>query len=325
MSFGTAPESNSKVKVGISDCLLGVEVRFNGGHKRSRICTDQLSSIFEYVSVCPEVEIGMSIPRPPIRLLSREPGRIDLVETDAPSKSYYDSIRALADQKAAMAEEICGFIFTSKSPSCGLYGVKVYLPNGHPNGSDRGVFAKAFCEKYPLLPVEESGRLNDPALRENFVMRTLVYHAWKQLTPDLTTQRLLEFHAKRKYLVMAHSPTAYRQLGKLLSDLKGTDLNLIAQRYINILMPALANPPTRGKHANVLSHLQGYLKSHLKPTEKLELRSLIEDYRLGFVPLIVPITLLHHFLRRHAKSTAYALMQAYLEPYPHRLGLRNQI
>lgn len=318
----------SAIPVGISACLMGEKVRFNGTHKHSRFCTDTLSRYFSFVSLCPEVAIGMSVPRPPIRLVS--PASNDLtVRAVGVDDNTIDVTDALADYGTEQAEkntDLCGYIFMQKSPSCGLFGVKRYLPNGHPEGSTRGVYAEHFCRANPLLPVEEAGRLNDAGLRENFMLRVFTYADWQAFfASDFSAHQLIAFHARYKYLVMAHSTAHYQSIGRLLSDLSSASLRDLAQEYFTQLMTALAKPASRKMHTNTLMHLQGYLKKHLSVKDKKELTDLILQYGQGIVPLVVPLTLLKHHLNQDTEANAYARQQVYLDPHPYELGLRNSI
>ena len=321
-----SPESS--IKIGISSCLMGQPVRFNGGHKRSRFCTDVLSNYFEFVSVCPEVGIGMSTPRQAIRLVSEsaDDENIRAVGSDDDSLDVTEQLISYAQQKAVEMNDLCGFIFMQKSPSCGVFGVKRYLANGHPEGTTRGVFAREFMECHPLLPVEEAGRLNDDALRENFMVRVFTYHEWMTFRNEgLTPAALIDFHSRYKYLVMAHSLTHYKSMGQLLANLSKTTIDRIADEYFEQLMTALSKPASRKMHTNTLMHLQGYLKNLLSPQDKEELTAIIEQYRTGIVPLIVPLTLLKHHLNHNEDANAYARQQVYLNPHPYELGLRNSL
>jgi|TARA_B100000674_G_scaffold61325_1_gene42566 uncharacterized protein YbgA (DUF1722 family)/uncharacterized protein YbbK (DUF523 family) len=318
-------EAFAKIPVGISRCLLGDSVRYNGDHKHNRFCTGVLSEYFEFVPTCPEVEIGMSVPRKPIRLVDYD-GDVRAVETDDPERDYSAKLIARGNEYAAAQPDICGFIATPNSPSCGAYGVKLYLPNGNPVHKTRGLFSRSLMENRPLLPVEESGRLNDAGLRENFIMRVFTLHRWKQLTKQgMTANALVQFHSRHKYLVMSRNYKAYRELGRLIAKLDKDTLQETARLYISGLMTALATPPERGTHCNVLQHLMGYLKKKLDQQDKHELLTSIEDYRKGVIPLIVPIALLKHHLARDVEQNQYALQQFYLAPYPHELGLRSHI
>ena len=318
---------NRKIALGISACVMGEQVRFNGGHKRSRFCTDELSKYFDFKPVCPEVAIGMGVPRQPIRLLgkSAQDNAPRAVGVDTPELDVTEPLLAYADECTKSMPELCGYIFMQKSPSCGLFDVKRYLPNGHPEGKVKGLFAGRILENNPLLPVEEAGRLNDAALRENFMVRVFTYHDWHDfLTQPLTPKRLINFHSRYKYLIMAHSTSFYKQMGQLLADLS-TDIEEKAHAYFQLLMTSLAKPATRKTHTNTLMHLQGYLKKVLSPADKQELADIILRYHEGVIPLIVPLTLLKHHLNHQEGLSDYARQQVYLNPYPYELGLRNAI
>ena len=319
---------SSKIPVGISSCLMGQQVRFDGGHKRSRFCTDVLSEYFDYLPLCPEMAIGMGTPRQPIRLVSESATdeRVFARGTRDESLDVTDALRQYGEQQGQQQQQLCGYIFMQKSPSCGLFGVKRYLPNGMPEGSTAGVYAAEFRKQQPLLPVEEAGRLNDPGLRENFLVRVFAYHDWQQFASNgYSAKELIEFHARYKYLVMAHSQTHYKSLGRLLADLSGEDVHAVGEQYFSELMQALAKPASRKMHTNTLMHLQGYLKNLISSDDKRELTDVIQQYHQGIVPLIVPLTLLKHHLNHHQEANQYARQQVYLNPYPYELGLRNAI
>ncbi|NWC56277.1 YbgA family protein [Pseudomonas veronii] len=314
-----------KPKIGISACLLGENVRFNGGHKQSQLCSEVLAAYFDFVPLCPEVAIGLGIPRETIRLVgdAASPQAVGSVHRElnvtAPLGEY-------GEKMAAEHSDLCGYIFMQKSPSCGLERVKVYRENGAPvDGGGRGIYAQAFCARHPNLPVEEDGRLNDPVLRENFLTRVFVYASWQQLLGEgLSRHRLLAFHARYKYLLMAHSPAHYKSLGNLLGGMaKGEDLDAWGSGYFSALMSGLKKCATRGTHTNVLQHISGYLKQAISADDKQEMQTVIGQYRQGIVPLVVPLTLLKHHFRLHPDR--YIAQQAYLQPHPENLSLRNAI
>jgi uncharacterized protein YbgA (DUF1722 family)/uncharacterized protein YbbK (DUF523 family) len=318
------PHASVKPKIAISACLMGAEVRFNGGHKESRLCSRTLAEYFDFVPVCPEVAIGLGIPRQPIRLV----GDAEHPEAVGTAQPKLNVTRPLADYGQKMAAEmgdICGYIFMQKSPSCGLDRVKVYQANGAPvDGGGRGIYAQAFCTLHPNLPVEEDGRLNDPVLRENFLTRVLAYNAWQQLLQEgLTRRALVEFHSRYKYLLMAHHPEQYKTLGNLLGNMGQTDPKELGPRYFGELMAALKKCATRRTHTNVLQHLSGYLKQVISTEDKQEVQHVIGQYRHGIVPLVVPLTLLKHYFRQHPDP--YIAQQVYLQPHPESLSLRNAI
>ena len=313
-----------RIKVGISSCLLGEAVRFDGGHKHLRLCTDSLSRFFEFVPECPEVGIGMGIPRKPIRLV----GNVDAPQAVAvhdESLLYTDKLAEFGQRKAREHADLCGYIFMKNSPSCGLFRVKVYQENGYPAAEPgRGIYADVFKKAHPLMPMEESGRLSDPLLRENFITRVFAYHDWQQLVQEgLTHHKLILFHSRYKYSLMAHSPGDYAELGRMLADAGNHEIAELADRYFTALMITLSKLASRKTHSNVLMHLQGYLKKRLSAAEKQELADIIERYRTAELPLIVPVTLLKHHFNNHPDP--YIAQQAYLQPYPDALSLRNTI
>jgi uncharacterized protein YbgA (DUF1722 family)/uncharacterized protein YbbK (DUF523 family) len=314
-----------KPKLGISACLLGAEVRFNGGHKESHLCTRTLSQYFDFVSVCPEVAIGLGIPRETIRLVgdAENPQAVGSVSAGL---NVTAQLAAYGEQMATELDDICGYIFMQKSPSCGLERVKVYRDNGAPvDGGGTGIYAKAFCARHPNLPVEEDGRLNDPVLRENFITRVFAYAAWQTLVQDgISRPGLIEFHSRYKYQLMASNPEQYKILGALLGNMgKHDDLHELGLRYFSELMAALKKCATRGTHTNVLQHLSGYLKQSLTSADKQEIQHLIGQYHQGIVPLVVPLTLLKHHFRQHPDP--YVALQVYMQPHPENLSLRNAI
>ena len=322
-----SPTISERIPVGISACLMGAPVRFNGSHKRSRFCTDTLSRYFDFVSLCPETAIGLGTPREAIRLVSATPeAEVRALGSNNPDLDVTAPLADYGRQQAASLSHLCGYIFMQKSPSCGLFSVKRYLANGHPEGTASGIFADAFCKANPLLPVEEAGRLNDAALRENFMTRVFTYHDWQEFSRQgITARGLIEFHSRYKYLVMAHSQTHYRALGRILADIGNQDVQIVANEYFTQLMTALARPASRAMHTNTLMHLQGYLKNLLSRADKAELSEVIRQYHQGIVPLIVPLTLLKHHLNHHPEASAYARRQVYLNPHPYELGLRNAL
>jgi uncharacterized protein YbgA (DUF1722 family)/uncharacterized protein YbbK (DUF523 family) len=317
-------DTTSKIKVGISSCLLGQEVRYDGGHKHSPLCTQQLAQYFEFVPTCPELGAGLGVPRPAIRLVG-DPAAPRAVQVGNASIDVTTRLQDFADRRVPQLTDLCGYIFMKNSPSCGLFRVKVYQDNGypHPQGG-RGLFAAALTQAMPLLPVEEDGRLQDPVLRENFITRVFAWHDWHALqAAGLSAKVLTDFHARYKYTLMAHSPQDYSALGRMLADAGKHDPEELGAQYFTRLMQALQQLATRKTHTNVLMHLQGYLKKQLAPREKESMGSVIEQYRKGILPLVVPITLLRHHFHQHPDP--YIERQSYLQPYPDDLRLRNQL
>ncbi|MGB5179883.1 MAG: DUF523 and DUF1722 domain-containing protein, partial [Gammaproteobacteria bacterium] len=260
-----------QVRLGVSACLLGAKVRFDGGHKRNRYLIDELGTHFEFVPFCPEVAIGMGTPRPSIRLVGNVEApralgsRDDGLDVTAPLQEY-------SAQRAQRMEGLSGFVFKKDSPSCGMARVKVYSDKGMPQRDGVGIFARAVQQANPLLPVEEEGRLNDPALRENFVSRVFVYARWQALRQQgLTKKSLLDFHTRHKLLLMAHNPAAYRELGRLLARLDNATLEALADRYIARVMEVLKVHASRKRHVNVLQHMLGYLRKQLDAANRADL------------------------------------------------------
>ncbi|MBV7572795.1 DUF523 and DUF1722 domain-containing protein [Pseudomonas sp. PDM32] len=313
-----------KPKIAISACLMGLDVRFNGGHKESRLCSRTLTDYFDFIPVCPEVAIGLGVPRQPIRLVSGA-DQPEAVGTLDHNLNVTQPLANYGRDMAAQLGDICGYIFMQNSPSCGLERVKVYHTNGtRADSGGRGIYARAFCLLHPDLPVEEDGRLNDPVLRENFLTRVFAYSAWQQLRQEgLTRRGLTDFHSRYKYLLMAHNPVQYKALGHLLGSMGKNDPQELGPRYFSELMAALKKCATRRTHTNVLQHLSGYLKQAISREDKQEVQQLISQYHQGIVPLVVPLTLLKHHFRQHPDP--YIAQQVYLQPHPENLSLRNAI
>ncbi len=308
-----------KLKIGISACVMGEPVRFDRGHKKSGFCMEQLAEFAEFKPVCPEMAIGLPVPRPTIRQIVRD----NIITVSRPDGSG-DVTQALIEFGAKAAQnyqELAGFVFCAKSPSCGMERVKVY--HHHGKGSEStgvGIFAEQVMKANPLLPCEENGRLNDPIIRENFTTRIFTYQKWLDLKAEgLTRHKLIQFHSAHKYLVMSHHVESYRELGRLLGR---ADIGLEEQseRYISGLMQALKHKASRRSHTNTLQHLQGYFKRQLDEHKRRELTQEIAAYREGLSPLLVPLTLIKHYLIEFPNE--YLLQQAYLNPHPKELRLR---
>jgi uncharacterized protein YbgA (DUF1722 family)/uncharacterized protein YbbK (DUF523 family) len=314
----------SKINIGISSCLLGEEVRFNGGHKHSSVCTDELGKYFDFKSLCPEMGIGLGVPRKPIRLVG-DINQPRAVGVDNPDFDVTKKLKDFAHEAAQKLDDISGYIFMKGSPSCGVFRVKVYRESGMPHElAGSGIYSKVIMEKFPLLPVEESGRLSDPVLKENFINRVFAYREWQSLNCDgLSIRKLIEFHSRYKYTLMAHSPNSCVELGRLLANPEIAKLDEIAHEYITLFMGTLTLKATRKTNTNVLMHLQGYLKRNLDRKETESLSEVIEQYRVGILPIIVPVSLMKvHF---HSHPNSYIANQAFLKPYPEDLSLRNRI
>jgi len=310
-----------KIRVGISSCLLGFEVRFDKGHKRDSYINGTLGEYFEFVPDCPEMAIGLGTPREPIRLVG-DPDRPRAVGVKTAGLDVTEALEAYGLQMSRELRDISGYILKRASPSCGMERVKLYHANGMPGGQTSGVYARVFAQAQPLLPMEEEGRLSDPILRENFIQRVFVYHRWQALEAQgMTPARLVDFHTRHKLMIMAHSQAAYQRLGRRVARAGSEPMDELAQAYVTELMDTLKRRASRKQHANVLMHLMGYLKRALDAEDKAEMLETIEVYRLGRVPLVVPITLLKHHFRRHPDP--YVQDQYYLDPHPKELMLRN--
>ena len=320
----TQDRLNDNIRIGVSRCLLGEEVRYDGGHKRSAFVTEILAPFARYVLVCPEVEMGMSTPREPIRLvLGKDGPRLIDVQTEA---DYTSDMRRFAKRRAAELKRLYlhGYILKKDSPSCGLFRVKVYGTGGAPARNGRGSFASALAQAIPDLPMEEEGRLNDPALRENFIERVFAYQRLKSLFfARWRISDLVAFHTAEKLLLLAHEPGMHAELGRLVAGAKGAPRERVAADYRALFMKTLGRAATPRKQTNVLQHMAGHLKKLLDADSKAELHQAIDDYRHGLVPLIVPVTLVRHFVRLH--GVAYLAGQTFLAPHPKELMLRNHV
>lgn len=314
----------SNISIGISSCLLGEEVRFNAGHKQSSVCTQELSKYFHFKSVCPEMGIGLGVPRKPIRLVGN-PQQPRAVGVDNPDFDVTERLKAYGHQTLPQLQDICGYIFMKDSPSCGVFRVKVYTDSGMPNQTPgAGIFSRLIMDKFPLLPVEEAGRLNDPVLKENFINRVFAYHDWQQLLANgLKISKLFDFHSRYKYTLMAHNAQSCASLGRMLANYSKGDIDKLGNDYFTLFMQTLSRKASRKTNTNVLTHLQGYLKTKLNSRETESLCGVIEQYRLGILPLIVPVSFLKGYFHNHPNN--YIGRQAFMNPYPEDLGLRNQI
>jgi uncharacterized protein YbgA (DUF1722 family)/uncharacterized protein YbbK (DUF523 family) len=311
------------IRIGVSSCLLGEKVRYDGGHKHNDYVADTLGAYFSYVPVCPEVECGMPTPREPIRL-EGDPESPRLVTRMA----HRDVTGQMVSYRESRLEQLqhenlCGYILKKDSPSCGLWRVKVYQGQGMVK-SGSGIFAAGLIKRFPLLPVEEEGRLNDPKIRENFIERVFSYKRWKDFLSDKPTLgKLVAFHTRHKLLLMAHNPQTYREMGKLVA--RGSSLKFpeLLHNYEDMLMSGLASFATARKNTDVLMHIMGYFKKELSGPEKAEMLDLIGQYKNGTAPLVVPVTLLRHYILKYNQE--YLKNQAYLNPHPRELMLRNHV
>ncbi|WP_028320184.1 YbgA family protein [Desulfatiglans anilini] len=315
---------NARIKLGVSTCLLGQDVRYDGGHKLDRFIRDTLGQYVDYVPVCPEVECGLGVPREAMRLVG-EPSAPRLV-TIRSGRDLTDQMLQWAEKRLAelAGEGLCGFIFKSNSPSSGMERVKVYTDKGMPNKAGRGIFAGLFMDRFPLIPVEDEGRLHDPRLRENFIERIFTLRRWREtLAGKKDLGQLVQFHTRHKLLILSHSEKHYREMGKLVAEGKTRPVEELYASYETLLMTALALKTTNRKNTNVLQHMLGYFKRDLSADEKQEMLILIDQYAQGLVPLIVPITLLNHYVRKYRQG--YLAEQVYLNPHPTELKLRTHV
>lgn len=314
--------TTAPLRLGISRCLLGDEVRFDGGHKRDSFLADVFGQFVEWVPVCPEVEAGLGTPREAMRLVGN-PQHPRLM-TITSKHDHTEALEAMIDGRLESLRELnlSGFVFKRGSPSCGVERVRVYTHRGMPSHSGAGIFAKAFRDEFPLIPVEEEGRLCDPSLRENFIERVFCYRRFQDLVQNgVTKQTLVRFHTIHKYLLLAHSQQHYETMGRLVGQLDRYRLKELTVKYGEHFMKALVMKATVRKHVNVLQHIVGYLKNRLTAQEKAELLGVIDDYHRGLTPLIVPLTLVKHYIQIF--DVGYIRDQVYLNPHPKELMLRN--
>jgi len=316
--------TTAPLRLGISRCLLGDEVRFDGGHKQDKFLTEVLSQYVEWIPVCPEVEAGLGTPREAMKLVGdvQKPRLMTI-------KSGTDHTHALETITMNRIEQLkdmdlSGYVFKEGSPSCGIERVRIYHEHGMVSRKGVGLFARDFMERFPLIPVEEEGRLCDPALRENFIERIFCYRRWQNLVRSGgTRQALVQFHTIHKYLLLAHHPQQYELLGRLVGQAHQHRPKELARRYGELFMEALAVKATVRKHVNVLQHMLGYFKARLGAHEKAELLGVIGDYHHGLTPLIVPLTLIKHYVQVFDVGDIHD--QVYLNPHPKELMLRNHV
>ena len=314
-----------QIKIGISACLLGGKVRWDGNHKQDRFLTDTLGKYVEYAPVCPEMECGMGAPREPVRLVGD------------PSSPRLMTVRTHKDLTAKMqrwaevrlqeleSEGLSGYIFKSGSPSSGMARVKVFSEDGKKfTKKGSGVFARMFMDHFPQIPVEDDGRLHDMKIRENFIERVFTFKKWRDTrNTGKSPGALVAFHTRQKLLILSHSEKHYREMGRLVATVKHIEIEDLFDRYETQLMEAMKLSSTIKKHVNVMQHIMGYFKKLLSPDEKAELMEIIDAYRQESLPLIAPITLLNHYVRKYEDS--YLAMQSYLNPHPIELKLRNHV
>ena len=314
-----------KIKLGISACLTGEKVRYDGQHKLDHYLMDILGKFVEYVPVCPEVGCGMTVPREAMRLVGdKDSPRLMTIRTQV-DKTDIMVAWAKPELDRLAQEDLCGFVFKSKSPSSGMSFVKIYNSGaGIPVKNGVGIFARMFMERFPLLPVEDEGRLHDDRLRENFIERVFAYARWRDYERnDNTVKGLMDFHSRHKLLLMAHQSAAVARLGRLGAGATRATLEDCKKQYLPEFLKAMSCQATARKHVNVLQHILGYFKKDLTADEKAEMLELISRFHAGRLPLIVPVTMLAHFVRKYHQP--YLMGQYYLEPGPEELALRNHV
>ena len=317
--------SEAKPQLGISACLLGEPVRYNGGHTQSRFCLNTLSEYFEFKGFCPEVSAGFPTPRPAMRLVGNNQNPT-LRWSKGGQEDLTEKLKAGFQQELEATKSLDGYVLMAKSPSCGLHKVKVYdeQRSDKSPGIGRGLYAEALQQRYPDMPMEDEGRLNDPRLRENFILRVYAYYNFKrEVLSQPTAKALIDFHRSYKYVLMAHRQSTYRSLGRMLSQAGKCDAQELAQNYLSEFMEGLNKPATPGNHANTLLHLLGYMKKSAPSKVRQDIADTILKYRDGLVPLITPLTLVKHYAVLIGGD--YLHSQRYLQPYPEALGLSNRI
>ena len=315
--------NEKNVKVGISSCLMGENVRFDGGHSQSKYCLHTLTEFFKFRKFCPEMAAGLGTPRPAIRLVGdlENPQLVYSKNPDGNLREQFENgySRFLNDQS-----DLSGYILMKNSPSCGMDRIKVYMDNGHSHIKRRsGLFAEALMKKYPNLPVEEDGRLNDEGLRENFIMRVYAYNRLNKVRDNLTMHEIIQFHSRYKYILMAQNQAAYKSLGQLLNGSSELGLEELFEFYSGEFMKAISKPAKRAHHYNTLQHIFGYLKTSLTPAAKADIINVLDRYKNLEVNLATPISLLNHYINQYGSE--YIQSQYYLHPYPEKLGLQNYI
>jgi len=325
---GRKPDAESReprlLRIGISACLLGEEVRFDGGHKRDTFLTDVLGPHVEFVPVCPEVEMGLGTPRETLRLV-RQGTSLRMITTRT-LIDHTDAMNGWASKRLDTLDhdDLSGYVLKKDSPSCGMERVKTYADETVPRRDGRGLFAAALIARMPLLPVEEEGRLSDPILRENFIERVFAYRRLLDLFRSRwNIGALVAFHTAHKMSLLSHSTTAYNELGRMVAGAQGMPRAELRSKYCSLFMSTMKVPATRARHTNVLQHMAGHLKKRIDDASRAELAACIDDYRGGLVPLVVPLTLIRHHVR--LQPVPYLQGQTYLDPHPRELMLRNHV
>jgi len=317
-------QTDDPIRIGISACLLGQKVRFDAGHKHDRYITDVLGPFFRFIPVCPELGVGMGVPRESVRL-EGTPDHPRMVGNKT-GADWTDRVNQYAHKRVREGDlqDISGYILKKDSPSCGIERVRVYKPSGMADRTGRGLFAGRLMEQFPLVPFEEEGRLNDARIRENFIERVFAYHNLQSLLRERFDRgEVVRFHTVNKYLLLAHSPKHYTLLGALVAAIKKDPPAEFKEKYSALFMEALAVKTTPPKNVNVLHHILGFLKNDLAADDKKYVLDVIDDYGDELVPLIVPLTLVRNYIRKY--NVEYIADQTYLNPHPKELMLRNHV
>jgi uncharacterized protein YbgA (DUF1722 family)/uncharacterized protein YbbK (DUF523 family) len=318
------PQATQLITVGISTCLLGEKVRFDAGHKHDKYITDILGAHFQFIPVCPELEVGMGVPREPVRLVGtvKNPHMIGIKS----ATDWTERMNAYSKERVKQLEfyNLSGYIFKADSPSCGMERVRVYSDKGMPTRTGQGLYTRVFVKHFPLIPVEEEGRLHDARLRENFIIRVFCYNRLQNLfSPGFRRKDLIDFHTRHKYILLSHSPKHYEILGRLVARQQELSTVELREKYSTTFMEALQVTSTTKKNVNVLNHMVGFLRKHITVEEKKDILQIIADYHRQIIPLIVPITVISHYIRKH--KIPYIKDQVYLNPHPKELMLRNHV
>jgi uncharacterized protein YbgA (DUF1722 family)/uncharacterized protein YbbK (DUF523 family) len=313
-------KSGSKPQIGVSACLARQPVRFDGCFIANPFVNNECSEFFDLHTICPEVEMGLGIPRPVIQLRDFD-GEIRLVFSKNPENDITNEMREYSERKLDALPPLDGYIFKKDSPSCGVFGVAVKNDkSGMRKRNGIGIFAQAFKERFPEIPTEDEGRLNDKGIRENFLERVYAHYRWRHIDiAQNPLQAFRNFHKNYKLMLMAKDNSAYRQLGRTAASVNKNNFAEVKQEYFQLFMQAMSKIPSQGHHVNVMMHILGYLKDHLNKKDKVELLEWFETYRENRVTRITPLSLLQHHFNRHENE--YMAEQYYFSPFPGKLML----
>ncbi len=312
------------MKIGVSSCLMGIKCRYDGCSNKDDFILDELSEYFEFESYCPEDPV-FGTPRDTIRLVEVDKDIRVLVSKTAEdvTQKLRQSSQKFA-QKAA-SDDLCGFILKSKSPTCGLERVKVYQQKEAPSEKKGvGLFAQELKNTFKYLPIEEEGRLNDPWLKENFLMQVFAYGDLKEFLKNVTSpNELVEFHTSYKYLILAKSEHSYKTLGNIVANNPKRELHEQLKLYEEEFLKAISEKSTINKTYNVLLHITGYFKKLITKEEKEHILNACNEYKNEYIPLIAVTKIINLYVARFDQS--YLAKQKFLHPYPKELGLRSDL